>query len=119
MTKTTLMIVFGLGAALLGACASDEPVLESTSQALRTQETEYNYYTNASFTTLVGGKTYLCGSGTSKWGAVTAYYERVINDCPSYQIVEDRCWHWSSGEHVEQIPCPWPSGDPPHGPGDE
>jgi hypothetical protein len=89
----TLALTALFGCAMAPAGTAEDT--EQTAEALSGSSGHVRYYSDATYTTLVGGKTYTCNGGSSSWGTKTRYAAGEFESCTddwSYG-----CYEWVDG----------------------
>jgi hypothetical protein len=67
----------------------------STAGALPSHGFDITYYSDATFTEVVGNRYYNCGGSISQWGIRTAYYDAFDWECDSGDFF---CTHCVDGD---------------------
>lgn len=63
----------------------------SVAGALPPHGFDITYYSDATFTEVVGGRYYNCGGSISSWGVRTTYYDAIDWDCDSGDFYCEHC----------------------------
>jgi hypothetical protein len=102
---TSFAVVMGLASGLVGCAGpAEDPAINTSSQALSGRELEYEYYSDATYTTLVGGYFASCGGLPSSWGRRTRFIIGSQTECRTGHTYG--CWEIiNGGEYCGAVDC--------------
>ena len=99
-TKVSFLVTLMACSVGLLACASDVPPADTgeTSQALSSNEVEYEYYSDDTYTVQFGYLFHGCTPGSSSWGRRTRYIIGSQTSCQTNHTAG--CWQFINDHYV-------------------
>jgi hypothetical protein len=98
MTSFAMVMGLASGLAACGGPVEEDPAINSSSQALSGRELDYEYYSDATYETQVGGYFAPCGGVPSSWGRRTRFIIGSQTECRTGHTYG--CWEIIDGREV-------------------